>query len=858
MEAPPRDTLAESIIETIRDPLLVLDAKLRVIKASREFYRTFQAAQEETVGRLVYDLGNRQWDIPALRNLLEEILPNQTTFRDFEVTYVFEHIGRKVMILNARKVRHQESELILLAIEDITERRRLEDERRELETRFTSLVKNIREHSIFTLDPQGRITSWNREAENILGYSEADVLGQHFSLIFSPEDRRDGIPAQELRLALSEGRAEDERWHLRKGGERFWALGIVTPTQDANGTHTGFSKILRDVTGRKRAEEAMRISEERYRLIVEAARDYAILTTDPAGLITSWSPGAEAVFGWSAGEAIGQDVSMTFTLEDKANAAPEQERLTARQKGSAPDVRWHLRKDGARVFIEGVMRAFGHGFLKVGHDVTERRRADERLRENEERLRVALAAGEMGTWLRRIPQDEQIVDESLRHLMGLPPGHDLMTMEKFLQAVHPDDRPKVSEEFERCLVGEDFNVEFRVIWPDGPIHWLKDQGKAFSGAEGPLFMAGAAMDITERKRAEEALQLADRRKEEFLATLAHELRNPLAPLRNGLQLIRLTPDRAAREHAREMMHRQLGQLVRLVDDLMDVSRISRNKLELRKARIDLWTVVQGAIETARPQIEAKGHELRVSLPSEPVYLDGDLTRLAQVFWNLLNNSAKYTEPGGSIRLFAETDGNVGVVTVQDNGIGIPPESLPGLFEMFSQVDRSLERAEGGLGIGLALVKGLTEAHGGSVEAKSEGLGHGSSFIVRLPVTQGTIAPDKLERHEAATSGRKHRILVVDDNRDGAASLATLLTIKGNETRTAHNGLEGVEMAEAFRPDLIVLDIGLPKLNGFDACRRIREQPWAKNTLIVAATGWGQEKDRRRSKDAGFDHHLVKP
>ena len=307
-----------------------------------------------------------------------------------------------------------------------------------------------------------------------------------------------------------------------------------------------------------------------------------------------------------------------------------------------------------------------------------------------------------------------------------------------------------------------------------------------------------------------------------------------------------------------MMERQLGQLVRLVDDLLDISRITRNKLEMRKARIDLWSVVQSAIETARPQIEARGHKLTVTLPPQPVYLDGDLTRLAQVFWNLLNNSAKYTEPGGQIRLTAERQGGETVVTVQDNGIGVPAASLPGLFEMFSQVDRSLERAEGGLGIGLALVKGLTEAHGGSVAVRSEGVGHGCTFVVRLPVAQDNAPPEKREMHQVATSGPKRRILVVDDNWDGAASLAMLLTVMGNDTRTAHDGLEGVEMAEAFRPDLIVLDIGLPKLNGYDACRRIREQPWGKGILIAAVTGWGQEEDRRRSQEAGFDHHLIKP
>ncbi len=603
---------ADSIVDTVREPMLVLSADLRVRRANRSFYRTFRVTPEETVGRLVYDLGNQQWDIPWLRKLLEEVLPQDTAFDDFEVEHDFPAIGRKYMLLNARRIcgKDNQTEFILLAIEDTTERRLAEEARREIESRYTSLVQNIKDHSIFMMDLEGNITTWNAEAERIIGYTEAEILGRNFSVIFTPEDLLAGMSKQELRLARENGRAEDERWHVRKDASRFWALGIVTPMHDAGGNLSGFSKILRD--------------------------------------------------------------------------------------------------------------------------------------------------------------------------------------------------------------------------------------------------------MTDRKRAEQALQEADRHKDVFLATLAHELRNPMVPLRNGLQLLRLTTEPEAREQARAMMERQLGQMVRLVDDLLDISRISRNKLELRKARIELWAVVQSAVETARPQIEASGHTLTVTLPPSPVYLHADLTRLAQVFWNLLNNSAKYTEPGGRITLTAKVQGAEAVVTVEDTGIGIPAEALPRLFELFSQVDRNLDRAQGGLGIGLALVKGLTEAHGGTVEVFSAGAGKGSSFVVRLPVSRGVPVRKTQSPTDGAAFGPRRRILVVDDNRDGASSLAMLLTVMGHDTRIAHDGLEGVELAEAFRPDLIVLDIGLPKLNGLDACRRIREQPWAKNVVIAAATGWGQDEDRRRSEEAGFDHHLVKP
>jgi CheY-like chemotaxis protein len=381
------------------------------------------------------------------------------------------------------------------------------------------------------------------------------------------------------------------------------------------------------------------------------------------------------------------------------------------------------------------------------------------------------------------------------------------------------------------------------------------------GSDGAVeAVAGSTRDITERKRAEDDLREADRRKDEFLATLAHELRNPLAPIRNGLQVLKLIGNAGhGVEQARTMMERQLTQMVRLVDDLLDVSRITRNKLELRKGRVELAAIVNSAVETSNPLIEAGGHELTVALPSEPIFLDADPSRLAQVFANLLNNAAKYTEQGGRVRLTAERHDNEVVVAVEDNGIGIRREMLPTVFEMFTQADRALERAQGGLGIGLTLVKRLVEMHDGTVEAQSAGHGQGSTFVVRLPVVLEPLERD--QSHEPSGEKQavpKRRILVVDDNEDAAGSLSMLLKIMGNEVGEAHDGQEAVEAARTFQPSVILLDIGLPKLNGYEACRRIREQPGGKAVVIVALTGWGQEEDVRRSTEAGFNHHLVKP
>jgi PAS domain S-box-containing protein len=379
------------------------------------------------------------------------------------------------------------------------------------------------------------------------------------------------------------------------------------------------------------------------------------------------------------------------------------------------------------------------------------------------------------------------------------------------------------------------------------------------GADGEVeAVAGTTRDVTDRKQAELALAESDRKKDEFIALLAHELRNPLAPIRNGLQIVRQARDSAVRERAQVMMDRQLAHMVRLIDDLLDVSRISRNKLELRRERVTLADVVESAVEAAQPVIDAAGHELFVTLPGRSVYLDADLTRLAQVLSNLLTNSAKYTERRGTIWLSAERKDGVIEVMIKDTGIGIPREALPRIFDMFSQVDRSLERATGGLGIGLALVKGLTEMHGGTVVAMSEGEGRGSTFVVTLPTVLDEVAAVDERSPSGLSAGPARRVLVVDDNRDGAESLGMMLELAGHEVALAHDGVEAIERAAQFRPDVILMDVGMPRLNGLDATRQIRQQPWGRAATIIALTGWGQECDRDQSREAGCNGHLVKP
>jgi PAS domain S-box-containing protein len=417
-------------------------------------------------------------------------------------------------------------------------------------------------------------------------------------------------------------------------------------------------------------------------------------------------------------------------------------------------------------------------------------------------------------------------------------------------------------------VSEVRDAEVLIERPDGSRITVIVNIRPLKGSNGEITGAiNCFHDISERSRIErgrqqqaDALTDLNRRKDEFLAMLGHELRSPLAPIRNAVEILgQAGSDGRQVKPATEIMQRQVAHLARLVDDLLDISRITRAKIELRKEPVELASVLQHAVQAVRPFRESMGHELTVTLPPEPMYLNADPVRLGQVVGNLLSNACKFTDKGGHIWLTAEREGNQALIRVLDTGIGIAAEQLPRIFEMFAQADTSLERSREGLGLGLTLVKNLVEMHAGTVEARSAGVGQGTEFVVRLPLLSGPLSLLPREPsgpRRAAMAPR--RILVVDDNRDSADSLAMLLRLNGHEVHTAHDGLEALEGAAAFQPQVILLDIGLPRLNGYEAARRIREQQRHKSPTLVALTGWGQEEDRRRSEEAGFDAHLVKP
>ncbi len=751
-----------------------------------------------------------------------------------------------------RSVTLQNAQSILLA------RRRAEDALREQTEWLRTTLASIGD-AVISTDVEGRVTSLNGVAEALTGWPQAEAVGRPLPDVFHIINEATRRPVENPALrALREGTVVGLANHTilvaRDGTERP-IDDSAAPIRDGAGAPIGAVLVFRDVSERRRTEEV----RARLAAIVESSED-AIVSKTLDGVIRSWNAGAQRLFGYTPEEAVGRPITLIIPPEREDEERTILARL-ARGERIEHFETVRVSRDGRRVDIsltvsplrDGEGRIIGAS--KVARDVTERKRAEEAM------ARHALLLANVSDSV-VVTDLEGVVtywNEGATRLFG-------WSAEEMIGRPYADRHPepvrsRIVEEIRSRAGGTDWSGEYEDYRKDGSRVWIDARVSRVSDAAGrPVGILGLAHDITDRKRAEEALKEADRRKDEFLALLAHELRNPLAPLRNGLQVLRLaSTDAEAVAQARAMMERQLGHMVRLVDDLLDISRIGRNKMELRRQRVALADVVSTSIETSRPLIEAAGHDLTVSLPPEPVFLDADLTRLAQVLSNLLTNSAKYTERGGRIWLTAERRGEEVVVSVRDTGIGIPADDLPRIFDMFSQVDRSIERATGGLGIGLALVKALVEMHGGTVTAESDGPGRGSNFTVRLPALGAAAEPvpaDSPRERPAAGAGR--RILVVDDNEDSAHSMARVLKLLGNEVRTAHDGVEAVEAAAEFGPEVILMDVGMPRLNGYEATRRIRGQPWGRSVVIIALTGWGQDGDRLLSREAGCDGHLVKP
>jgi signal transduction histidine kinase/ActR/RegA family two-component response regulator len=458
-------------------------------------------------------------------------------------------------------------------------------------------------------------------------------------------------------------------------------------------------------------------------------------------------------------------------------------------------------------------------------------------------------------------------NHALAALLGLGPGANLsMTpgpgerplyrIQRYGRDLEASELPMQYAIANRCS----FSNEIEIVRADGSVLYVQNDVEPLYDTHDRVYgCVSVCVDLTARKLGEQALRDADRRKDEFLATLSHELRNPLAPIRTAIEIMRLAPgDLEIVEKARSTIDRQLRQLVRLTDDLLDVARITQDKVHLRRERIDLRAVVHHAVEAARPQLDAQRHSLTLDLPHAPMWADADPIRLGQAFSNLLNNAVKFTEPGGKITVAAHVGGDAAAIAVSDTGIGIPPAMLPRAFEMFTQLQEYRDRTQGGLGIGLALARRLVELHGGTIEARSDGPGHGSVFTVRMPLAPAIERrPDRVFESHGAEPRRTCRVLVAEDNGDAAEMIRVMLELKGHDVRVAGDGLEAVALAREFDPAIAFLDIGMPKLDGYEAARQIRAS-LGERVVLVALTGWGQDEDKRRSREAGFDHHLTKP
>jgi PAS domain S-box-containing protein len=603
---------------------------------------------------------------------------------------------------------------------------------------FRIAAEQTTDYAVFLLDPTGHILTWNSGARRIKGYAPEEIIGRHFSIFYPREALDRHWPEHELTTAALEGRFQDEGWRIRRDGSRFWASVTINALRGDDGKLLGFSKITCDLTDRKLHEEALRQSEERFRLLVEGVTDYAIYLLDEQGLVSSWNSGAERIKGYRHDEIIGKHVSRFYTPEDLREGRPWEHLAEARRHGRSQEDGWRVKKNGERFWVRTTLTALhdaeGHlrGFAKVTQDLTDQ-----------------------------------------RHILDL--------------------------------------------------------------------------------------EKAARRLNDFIAVLAHELRNPLAPIRNAVQVMAKIPATdPAQAVMRGTIDRQSAQLARIVDDLLDIARITRGAVSFERNAVDLAQVIRTAVETSLPAITSARHRLDLDIPATPLRIVGDAGRLTQLTVNLLNNAARYTPAGGRIHVRAWTDNGWACVAVRDTGRGIAARNIEHIFDMFVRGDEA--HPGEGLGVGLALARRIAELHGGSLAVHSEGENRGSEFTFRVPLT------DEAEVWEdaSAPAGVKtaplvpRRILVVDDNTDAARTLAALLRSLGHETSVAYGGTQALAIAAEFRPDVVLLDIGMPDIDGYEVARQLRALTGQPPVRIVAVSGWGQEPDRRKSQEAGFDLHLVKP
>jgi PAS domain S-box-containing protein len=881
------------VLESINDGFLAVDREWRFTYLNPQAERLFDKKPGELLGKNLWEvfppLIGTEFEQAYRRTASEGVTLSVTAFYPDHDRWYEVHF-------------YPAADGVSVYFRDVNERKRAEEKLSEAERRWRTLAEAL-PNLVWSALPDGRGGYFSGQCHEYTGYTEAELLGSAWlEKVIHPEDQERTLACW---MAALEGKGEyDIEYRIRRhDGVYRWFKTRGVPVRDEQGRIVRWIGTCTDIEDQRRSVERLSESEERFRQLADAMPQM-VWSARPDGSIDylnrKWQeftgfPPDQADDGW---RSVTHEAELVRARErwaaSIATGVPfEMEmRLLDRRTGS---YRWHLIRTVGVCDAEGkVTRWFG-----TSTDIHEQKRAEESSRflaeasaslagvvDYESTLKkvVNLAVPYFADWSAVDVANE---DGSLRRLAVAHQDPEKIKLLHELMRLYPPDPQAASGVY--AVVRTGIPQIVGEITDDMLVRGARDErhlqlirslglrsfvcvplvvsGKAigaltFATAESErvytdndiklaLDLAHRAAVAIENTQLYQALRDADRRKDEFLATLAHELRNPLAPIRNSLQILKMPRvDAGTVERSREMMERQVHQLVRLVDDLLDVSRVMRGKIELRKERVELSTVVARAVETVQPLLEGQGHELTVDLPAESLALDADLMRLAQVVGNLLTNAAKYTEPGGTIRVAARRDGGAAVLSVRDTGIGIAPDMLPRIFDLFVQVDHAATRSQGGLGIGLTLVKNLVEMHKGSVEAYSAGLGAGSEFVVRLPLAaQEVVEP---------TNGEGRKLLVVDDNQDAAESLATLLRLLGYEVVVAHDGFSALEVVKTFLPEIVFLDIGMPGMDGYEVARRLRGAPGLETVRLAALTGWGQQADRRRTAEAGFDHHLVKP
>jgi PAS domain S-box-containing protein len=718
---------------------------------------------------------------------------------------------------------------------------------------------------VFVKDRQGRYIVVNQAAARLVGLPSQEVLGKRDADLFPPDFQAAALAQDEAVLAAGTWTEREQRIRGPAGEERVFEV-AKGPLRDAHGQVTGVIGVSREVTDARRAERAVRESEERLREALVKGRSFAFQWTPDDDAVVR-SPECGVIMGLEGDEAVHDTGVRFFQRLHPDDRVPFRQLLASLtpEDSSYTTVYRLVRGDGSIVELEERGRAvFQDGRLVrlsgITSDITDRRRAERELLASEERFRIATEAmsGVVYEW--EVGTGRVSRSGGLFALTGFRPHEVPSDLAWWQERVHTEDLQRIEGERDEAIARRAplFATEYRLLHRDGRSVWVWDQGRVTYDAEGrPVRVVGCTVDVDARHRAEDALREADRRKDEFIALLGHELRNPLAPIRTAVELLEHLDGLPPTVHrVREVVARQVGQMASLVDDLLDVSRVSRGKVELRREPCDLARIVSDVAEDHRGSIEAGGLTLAVVRPSEPATIVADPTRVAQIVGNLLDNAAKFTDAGGRVSLSVVADDEAAELRVEDTGVGMEPEMLERIFQPFAQADRTLDRRKGGLGLGLALVKGLVELHGGSVGAESPGLGKGTRIRVRFPLAAPPARRPSAPALQAPRRGL--RVLVIEDNVDGAEMLSMLLTARGHDVEVAYDGEEGLARAKARHPEVVLCDVGLPGMSGLDVARAMRSDPELRHARLVAQTGYGRAEDVEDALSAGFDAHLRKP